>query len=318
MYDVKVAGFDTSKDSLAVFQGGKSQEIPNRVKEILRLLKGLPEGTAVAVEATGKLHLKLAKAAFKLGLPVYVVNPRDAKAWKDFTGRRAKTDRVDARELARFVETHGERLKPWVPQEARVGLVRELLTVRAGVVKARVALQQSYAQLSKAARRLLGEEHLEALKKREAALDAELLTLLEDDPRYERLVAIPGVGPLSGAALVCATAGREFASSDALVAFFGLDVSVKQSGRFEGRRKLTKRGCALFRHLLCMAGRAASTLGPWKEYYQTQLDKGLKATAAYAVLARKILRTAFSILKYDAPFEPERLFPKPEKLDEKP
>lgn len=260
------------------------------------------------MEATGKLHLKLARGAFKLGLPVYVVNPRDAKAWKDFTGRRAKTDRVDARELARFVELHGDRLKVWVPQEARVGLLRELLTARSGLVKARVALQQSYAQLSKAARRLVGEEHLEALREREAALDAELLALLEDDPRYKRLVAIPGVGLLSGAALVCATAGREFASSDALVAFFGLDVSVKQSGRFEGRRKLTKRGCALFRYLLCMAGMVASRLEAWRDYYQAQLGKGLKATAAYAVLARKILRAAFSILKHDAPFDPERLF----------
>lgn len=326
MYDVKVAGFDASKDSLAVFRDGRSFEIPNRVKEILRFLKGLGEGAVVAVEATGKYHVKLAKAAFKLGLKIYVVNPRDAKAWKDFTGRRAKNDRVDARELARFVELHQDSLIPWVPQEARLGLVRELLTARAGVVKARVALQQSYAQLSPPARRQVGEAHLVALKEREDALEREIHRLLKEDPGYGRLLKIPGVGALSGAALICAVTGRDFKRSDALVAFFGLDTCVRQSGKYEGRRKLTKRGCALFRHLLCMAARAASLLGAWRGCYEAQLAKGLSATAAYVVLARKIVRTAFSILKNETEFDAERLFAQPsenkgkeaEGLDEKP
>jgi hypothetical protein len=57
-----------------------------------------------------------------------------------------------------------------------------------------------------------------------------------------------------------------------------------------------------------MAGRVASRLGPWKEYYDAQLAKGLKPTAAYVVLARKIVRTAYSLLKRQTDFDPKRLF----------
>jgi hypothetical protein len=75
-----------------------------------------------------------------------------------------------------------------------------------------------------------------------------------------------------------------------------------------------------------MAARAASRLDAWKEGYDAQLAKGLSATAAYVVLARKIVRAAFSILKHRTDFDPKRLFSppaqeggkEPETLDEKP
>src|SRR5215210_7409122 len=144
---MSVAGFDACKASLTMYHQGTGKEVPNRSKEILRALKELPEDAAVAVEATGRLHLALARAAFKLGLKVYVLNPRDAKAWRDYLGRRAKTDKVDAKEIAQYLEAFADKLVPWVPQEAKVGLVRDLLCARAAIVRSLVSLQQSYSEL---------------------------------------------------------------------------------------------------------------------------------------------------------------------------
>ena len=45
----------------------------------------------------------------------------------------------------------------------------------------------------------------------------------------------------------------------------------------------------------------------WRPYYQAQRAKGLSATAAIVILARKMLRVAFALYKHDLPFDPARL-----------
>lgn len=301
-----VAGFDAGKRSLSMFHEGSLREIPNRVRDIVRALRALPEGTAVAVEATGRLHLRLARAAHRMGMAVYVVNPKDAGSFREFLGRRSKTDRGDARELAEYASLHRGRLLPWSPPEARLALARDLLTARAALVRARAALEQSLSELPPAARRVVGDP-LAGLRERAAAIDEELARLLGDDPRYRRMLTIPGVGPLCAAALRCALGGRGFRSADAFVAFLGLDLRVRESGERRGRRALTKRGCPLYRWLLFMAGRSATRTAAWGARYRRELDKGLAPTAAQVALARKIARTAWSMDRHGTDFDRDRL-----------
>ncbi len=53
-----------------------------------------------------------------------------------------------------------------------------------------------------------------------------------------------------------------------------------------------------------MAARSASRHPHFKPYYQGQKDKGRATTEATVILARKILRTAWSVYKKKKPFEP--------------
>jgi transposase len=62
----------------------------------------------VVLEATGGLERPLAAALAAAGIPVAVINPRQARDFARATGRLAKTDRIDAEVLARF----GEALRP--------------------------------------------------------------------------------------------------------------------------------------------------------------------------------------------------------------
>lgn len=63
---------------------------------------------AVVLEATGGLESAVVSALAAAGLPVHVVNPRQVREFARATGRRAKTDALDARILAQF----GEVLRP--------------------------------------------------------------------------------------------------------------------------------------------------------------------------------------------------------------
>ncbi len=58
----------------------------------------------VILEATGGFERPVAAALAAAGLPVAVVNPRQARDFARATGRLAKTDRIDAQILARFAQ----------------------------------------------------------------------------------------------------------------------------------------------------------------------------------------------------------------------
>ena len=87
-----------------------------------------------------------------------------------------------------------------------------------------------------------------------------------------------------------------FSNSDAFIAFLGLDVRVRESGKFRGRRKLTKRGESELRRLLYCAAQPARSYWLFERYYQSQLNKGLSKTAAKVILSRKLARIAYTLM----------------------
>jgi transposase len=116
---------------------------------------------------------------------------------------------------------------------------------------------------------------------------------------------IEGIGDLIATALVMAFHRGRFRSSDAFVAFLGLDVRVRDSGHSSGKRKLTKQGSPELRRLLHNAAMAAKRSPTWQPFYQRCLDRGLKTTQALVALARKLVRIAFALLKNQSQYQPK-------------
>jgi transposase len=88
------------------------------------------------------------------------------------------------------------------------------------------------------------------------------------------------------------------------VAFLGLDVRVRDSGRFRGRRKLTKKGDPEIRRLLYNAAMAGCRNPHWNPYYQSLRDRGISGTAALMILARKMVRVCYALLQQQVSFDP--------------
>ncbi|WP_437701850.1 transposase, partial [Achromobacter xylosoxidans] len=98
-----------------------------------------------------------------------------------------------------------------------------------------------------------------------------------------------------------------FASSDAAVAFCGLDPRPKESGRKVGRRRLSKQGDKAARTLLYNAASSAARTAHFKDYYATLRARGLPSTAALVVIARKLLRIAYGVWRTGQAFDPAKL-----------
>ena len=295
-------GIDVAKDQLVICQwdGEERFTISNQPAVIAAWLATLHGPVRIALEPTSHYHLALVETALAHGHEVYPVNPRQLAHYRQAVNLRHKSDPHDAWLLARFLAHEAAQLRPLRPQDRRARRLWALLTRRATVVRSRQQLQQSLAGVKLSIRALLNQfEHV--LQR----LDQQIQRLLRELgwwPDYQRCRSIPGIGAANAAALVAAYHRGTFASSDAFVAYLGLDIRLRESGRFKGKCKLTKRGEPELRRLLYCGTQAALNHPPFAAYRQRQLDKGLSKIAARVALARKLARIAFTLINQQQTF----------------
>lgn len=305
-----IIGIDVAKDELVIYrQDTDAQEsFENRKPAIKRWLRSLPAQCAIAIEATGTYHVAAIELAHQCGHQVFVIDGYQLSHYCQGIGGRAKTDSSDARLLARYLSREHETLRVWTPPPAAYRSLQTLLRRRATLVQARVAIQQSCSELPELAPHL--KRLIAQLTRIDQVIQRQIRTIIREAGLSQQVVrcqAIEGVGELTAAALVMAFLRGDFRHSDAFVAFLGLDVRVRDSGKQRGRRRLTKKGDPEVRRLLHNAAMAASRQPAWKMTYQRYLARGLKTTQVFVILARKLARIAFSLMKHEVEYCPPAL-----------
>lgn len=105
-------------------------------------------------------------------------------------------------------------------------------------------------------------------------------------------------------ALVASWRRGRFHSADAFIAFLGLDVRVKQSGRWQGRCKLTNRGEGEMRRLLYNATMQGRRSPQRESHYLRLRRRRMRSTAAVVAVSRKLVEVSFSLLRTNASFVP--------------
>lgn len=299
-------GVDVASAHLDVAIHGQTtvRRYANTAQGIAQLLRALPPASRLALESTGSYHAPLALAAHAAGLRVYVLNPLDARRYAQSVGQRGKTDRMDALVLARYICHEHAQLRQWQPPTACQAALRELLAHRATLVRQRSALAQAGSHSKVLAR--LDEPVLKALQQAIEHIDGQIETTIQADPAsqqaFERITSVPGLGLVCGSLLVMLFGRMQERSADAVIAFTGLDPRPNDSGKKTGQRRLSKRGWPEIRRLMYAAAMSAARTKTWNGFYCAQRDKGLSATAALVVLARKLLRVAFSLFKQQVQF----------------
>lgn len=304
---VAVIGIDVAKDSLSICDArtGEVLELSNESRPIKDWLKTLPSGCSIAIEATGIYHVLVATLAHARGHRIYVINGYRLSNYRKGIGGRNKDDRRDAQLLARYLAHEQTHLDPWQPPSKVYSRLQAMLHRRAVVVRSATSLRQSFSQdrqLASALKPVL--KRLSALEKK---LEEAIQCVLEEaglTAQSKRCQTVEGIGPLTAAALNMAFLRGEFRNSDAFIAFIGLDVRLKESGRYSGRRKLTKQGDPEVRRLLHNAAMAAARTQRWQALYQSYLQRGLERIEALTILARKLARIAFALMKTQQPYRP--------------
>jgi transposase len=304
-------GVDVSKDWLDIARSDqrKTQRIEHTRAALKSWLGSVPPGSRMAVESTGKLHQLLVRCAMAAGHIVYVLNAHDLSYYARSLGRRAKTDRLDAQLILRYLVREHEELHAYVEPSAQQRQFDELLRQRHTVVVKRESLRQCFSGTQLKLREL--KAALRGLDQLVAGIERQLAALIAQDPqlsqRARQLRTVVGFGALLSTALAHALTRRTYRNADAFIASVGYDPRPRDSGQKTGRRYLSKRGPAQLRRVLFMAAMSAAKTKLWRPFYHRQRAKGLSSTAALVILARKLARIAYSIVKHDTAFNPERV-----------
>ena len=95
------------------------------------------------------------------------------------------------------------------------------------------------------------------------------------------------------------------------MAYAGLDVTVRESGKWKGQRKLSKRGSGMLRRFLFLAAlgsvreRSKSAFGA---YYRALEARGLRGYRALVAVMRKMLVVAYHLLKSGEQYDPSKVW----------
>jgi transposase len=129
-------------------------------------------------------------------------------------------------------------------------------------------------------------------------IEKELQPLTEQDTRVARLLTHPGIGLLTGLALVHTLEPiNRFASARKVTAYVGLDPLEHSSGERQRIGSISKQGSRLLRYLLTEAAQAASRHDPdLKRFYYRVLLRRDRPRAKVAV-ARRLLVRAYILLR---------------------
>jgi len=262
--------------------------------------------TLIVAEATGGYERGVVRALQQAGWAVAVVNPRRVREFARANGRLAKTDRLDAHNLAHFAQAVRPPARPvrTAAQEHMAGLV-----ARRRQILAMLKVEQNrWHQLPLALRPGL-EVHLAWLTADRDSLNRELAAQLEGEPVWQAkavlLRSAPAVGPVTAATLLAEFPELGTLDRKKVAALADLAPMNNDSGHKRGKRR-TSGGRGPLRSTLYMATLMATRYNPVLEaLYQNLLRRGKEKKAALTACMRKFLTILNAMLRDNRPWQPQ-------------
>ncbi|MBP3505179.1 MAG: IS110 family transposase [Lachnospiraceae bacterium] len=150
-------------------------------------------------------------------------------------------------------------------------------------------------------------ERLNFLNNQIEQLDAEIIKYYETFDCF--LHTIPGVGIIAAATILGEIGDiRRFKNSSALVAYAGIDPSVKQSGEFNSTHNhMSKRGSPYLRHAIFLAATTCTFHdSPLHAYYKKKRDQGKHHLTAAGAVAHKLTTVIYAVMRDCKPYEAKK------------
>jgi transposase len=286
---------------------------------VLRFFANLPP-CLVGIEACATAH-HWARSIAGLGHQVRLMPPQYVKPYV----KRGTTDRADAAAICEAVQRPTMRFVA-VKTEEQQGMlvihrVRETLVSQrtqlinalrghlaefgivapqgAGNVRDLVGRMADAEDVPGIAREVLLTlvEQLRHTEGRLAELDGQLQAQAQRDETAQRLMTIPGVGPIVATALV-ATIGdaHTFSSGRHLAAWIGLVPGQRSTGGKERLVGITKAGDGYLRRLLVNGARALTRWWRTRSAWLANLLARRPVNVAVVALANKMARTIWAVM----------------------
>ena len=301
-----------------------------------KMVKELGEEQKLLVFEAGNQMKWIALALKKMnGVTIHVVHPNEVKWISQSNG---KTDKVDAKKLAELAR--GDMLPRAVHiVEGEIRELRELVSARDQLQSKRVALINTIRamvlqegsklpvkffqgmgwrekiegmKLDKT-QKLIIESYMKSVEQlliSEEEITAQMLTI--EDRRIELLESVPCIGKISSRVLVSAIDQAErFDNKKSVANYGGLTPTIRQSGEVKLMGHINRDGRREVRKVLLQCSNALSRTKSsgakhLKIFYE-RIERRRGKKKAIVALARKLLTTAYGVLKNNEYYDPQKL-----------
>lgn len=298
--------------------------VPNSLNGFIELIKWADKHCKenipriFCMEATGIYYEPIAWYLHQQDCFVSVLVPNKARYYMRSLGIKTKDDKIDAKGLATM--SAEQTLKQWVPISKQIYELRQLTRFYQQLQDTRTMLRNQLQTMVYG--RFENSTVTEGLKKLVADVEDQVKKIavaielaLQKDPvlwkKVENINSIKGVGIISIATVIAETNGFALIESAAqLVSYCGYDVVRNQSGKREGKTKISKMGNNRIRRILFMPAFSVikHEVEPFANLYKRIYERTCIKMKAYVAVQRKLLLLIYTLWKKDEKFNTE-LYP---------
>ena len=303
----KFVGIDVAKDKLdiAVLGEKKASQVGNDEAGIASLIKKMQKLAPhlIVVEATGGYQRAVVLGLYEAGLPVAMVNPVRVRNFARAHGLLAKTDKLDAFNLAEF----GKQMKPRrFEAKSEAGRDVSALLVRRQQLEEMLKAEKSRLRTVPPKMRGSVERMIETLKEEIKRLEKELDDFMKENEDWQAqeqiLTSAKGVGRVTAATLLAELPELGKLNRKKIAALVGVAPMNADSGKKKGYRK-TRGGRMEVRNVLYMSTLVATRYNPLiQAEYQQLLKRGKVKKVALTACMRKFLTILNAMMRDKTPF----------------
>ena len=309
--DIAKAKFDVALlNALGKYRSKVFANTPEGFDQLLNWLRKHDALEAhLCMETTGVYGRGLVRFLAQQNLLVSVVNPAQIHAFGKTELVRAKTDKADARLIARCCQMH--RPPPWIPPADEI-VILQALVQRLDDLLGLQNMENNRLETAESAAQPSIEAILVVINQQIDTVRRQIQEHIDDHPdlksQKKLLLSIPGIGDNTSATLLAFISPFErFHSAKQLVAYAGLNPRIRQSGQWAGKSPIAKAGNILLRKALYMPALTAKRYNPViTAFCNRLLARGKRPMQVIIAAMRKLLHIAYGILKSGQPFDPEK------------
>jgi transposase len=258
----------------------------------------------IVLEATGGYEAVVAAALAEADLPVAVVNPRQTRKFAGALGRLAKSDTIDAADIAHFAEAIRPEPRP-MPDEQTVQL-RALLARRHQLVVMAGAEQQRHDRAETPLARRSCAAMLRSLTAEITRIERAIDKLITASPifcaKQDLLKTIPGVGDVVARTFIAELPELGTVDRHKIAALVGLAPMNHDSGKMRGERHISGGRPQIRSPLFAACLSVIQHNPPLRGFYQRLLKAGKPKRLAIVAVMRKLVCIANAMLRNQPPW----------------
>ena len=263
------------------------------------------------MEATGVYYESLAYYLFDKGVAIHVLLPNKVKKFAESLNIKSKTDKIDSKVLGqmgveRILDEWSLSSKVYRKSRALSRERQQLITNRTIVKNQLHAEAHTGEPMNTAITRM--ENHIGYLNKQITNIEKELENLVSGDgyisAKVKKIITIPGIAFLTAITVIAETNGfNNITSIRQLSSYAGYDVSIKESGKWKGKARISKKGNSHIRKAMYMPFLSSIRFSDtYKTFYERLNEKKVSGLIAGTAIQRKLLGLIYTLWKNDAEY----------------